>query len=76
MKNGGKLIRSVPRIHDLEIVNDDLGETDKIVTNVGPSNRSDSNVGPSNRSNVSDNAEKPYVTRHGRVVKHVKKLSM
>ena len=96
MAKGGNLVRSVPRIHDLEIVNDNLSDRDNIEPNLGPSDQSnrsdvnvnpseqsnqsdDTNVGPSGQSNVSDNglcAEKPYVTRHGRVVKRVKKFSM
>ena len=96
MAKGGKLVRSVPRIHDLEIVNDNLSDRDNIEANLGPSDQSnrsdvnvspseksnqsdDTNVGPSGQSNVSDNglcAEKPYLTRHGRVVKRVKKFSM
>ena len=96
MAKGGKLVRSVPRIHDLEIVNDNLSDRDNIEANLGPSDQSnrsdvnvspseqsnqwdDTNVGLSGQSNVSDNglcAEKPYVTRHGRVVKRVKKFSM
>ena len=96
MAKGGKLVRSVPRIHDLEIVNDNLSDRDNIEANLGPSdqsNRSDVNVSPSEKSNqsddtnvglsgqsnVSDNglcAEKPYGTRHGHVVKRVKKFSM
>ena len=96
MAKGGKLVRSVPRIHDLEIVNDNLSDRDNIEPNLGPSDQSnrsdvnvnpseqsnqsdDTNVGLSGQSNVSDNglcAEKPYVTRHGRVVKRVKKFSM
>ena len=93
MAKGGKLVRSVPRIHDLEIVNDNLSDRDNIEANLGPSDQSnvnvspseqsnqsdDTNVGPSGQSNVSDNGlctEKPYVTRHGRVVKRVKKFSI
>ena len=54
MAKGGKLVRSVPRIHDLEIVNDNLSDRDNIEANLGlsdQSNQSDVNVSPSDQSN-------------------------
>ena len=87
MAEAGKFIGSLPRIHELDIVSDGLGDTGKIMSSQpgssfgppDPSYRPDSNIKDNDQSMVENEvvrAVEPYVTRHDRVAKRADKLSV
>ena len=71
----GNLLRSVPRIHDLELVPHDLSDTltrvnRQLVVAKGPG------LDPVTTGNAGAEASKPYVTHYGRVVKPVTRMDV
>ena len=71
----GNLLRSVPRIHDLELVPHDLSDT---LTGVNrqPVVAKGPGLDPVTTGNAGAEASKPYVTRYGRVVKPVTRMDV
>ena len=75
---GSKLVRSVQRVHDLEIMNNGFGDT--LSTCASPVNRSDnvsSDTAEMTQNRVEIEPEREvYRTRFGRAVKPVVKLDI
>ena len=71
----GNLLRSVPRIHDLELLPHDLSDT---LTHVNrqPGIVKVPGMDPVTTGNAGAEASKPYVTRYGRVVKPVTRMDV